>query len=645
MRRTSRSDALDNELARKLIGRSGMKGNSLASGSTAGSGSADDRDRDAFRNPMTSTGDLIVGGSSGEPKRLAVGADGDVPTAQADGTIAWEAPTGGGSDLDVSANGVTVNTVPVHTVNFDDPPFTVIEDGGDPGKISVGIPAEGVFAADVHTHAVADISDWGTPDEFSQDLGKGIRVPPGMETDDSTLTTTMNDGEPSARYLGQAPQDVTSIDFRLRVTTAFVAGTGTSWAEAAILSSPEPLADGAALALTVIKAASIATTINATGRFTITITPDSPIAAGTHLWLALGMKIGSGGTLGQFLGSRGDNIGSGFQRFRAGERPSTQAGAQDYTATLVASRNWAFAYRWALQGTGGIGGGGTSIAFTVKADDVLVDDGVNAIDFGDGLDVTESPSHEINVAIASAWLTSFINDLISELEGGEASDPGNWMATHRFSSVLSIPGSTTIQSYGMSSGAASGSISNRDDADGGWLGYSTTTLNAVGGRGEATGYWADWGLTYILRMKTLGFATSVRHWIGMSSASSATLGGSDAPTHACAMFRYSTSAGDTNWKCVTSDRSGSQTITDSGVAFAANTAYSFRIIFGTQRAKFYINGVLVATHDVSNGDLLPGSGATSANRLGWYVQATNLVGGALSDRGISLGRLGIGQLN
>jgi hypothetical protein len=52
-----------------------------------------------FANPMTSVGDLIVGGTSGAATRLAVGTDGQVPTAQADGTIAWETPSATGGSV------------------------------------------------------------------------------------------------------------------------------------------------------------------------------------------------------------------------------------------------------------------------------------------------------------------------------------------------------------------------------------------------------------------------------------------------------------------------------------------------------------------------------------------------------------------
>ena len=46
-------------------------------------------------NPMTTVGDLIVGGTSGTPTRLALGTAGQVPTVVS-GAVAWATPSGGG---------------------------------------------------------------------------------------------------------------------------------------------------------------------------------------------------------------------------------------------------------------------------------------------------------------------------------------------------------------------------------------------------------------------------------------------------------------------------------------------------------------------------------------------------------------------
>ena len=49
-----------------------------------------------FNNPMTALSDLIVGGASGAATRLGVGAPTQVLTVQAGGTVAWQAPVSGG---------------------------------------------------------------------------------------------------------------------------------------------------------------------------------------------------------------------------------------------------------------------------------------------------------------------------------------------------------------------------------------------------------------------------------------------------------------------------------------------------------------------------------------------------------------------
>jgi hypothetical protein len=92
--RKSERDALDNALARKML----RQGKTPASGGlatpTTGTGSGNDASEQSV---MTAKGDLITGGEDGAPVRLPVGTDGQVLTAQADGTSAWEdAPAGGG---------------------------------------------------------------------------------------------------------------------------------------------------------------------------------------------------------------------------------------------------------------------------------------------------------------------------------------------------------------------------------------------------------------------------------------------------------------------------------------------------------------------------------------------------------------------
>lgn len=52
---------------------------------------------DLLSNPMSAAGDIIKGGASGVPERLAAGTDGDVLTLAA-GVPAWQAPSAGSGD-------------------------------------------------------------------------------------------------------------------------------------------------------------------------------------------------------------------------------------------------------------------------------------------------------------------------------------------------------------------------------------------------------------------------------------------------------------------------------------------------------------------------------------------------------------------
>lgn len=62
---------------------------------TESAGDAGTQGGQAFDNPMTAAGDLIVGGESGAADRLGIGTDGQVLTVVS-GVPAWaDAPTGG----------------------------------------------------------------------------------------------------------------------------------------------------------------------------------------------------------------------------------------------------------------------------------------------------------------------------------------------------------------------------------------------------------------------------------------------------------------------------------------------------------------------------------------------------------------------
>lgn len=116
--------------------------------------------------------------------------------------------------------------------------------------------------------------------------------------------------------------------------------------------------------------------------------------------------------------------------------------------------------------------------------------------------------------------------------------------------------------------------------------------------------------------------TDVRMWIGLNNSmgggTSGAFGSSDSfvggslAGQSFIGFRFSSVAGDANWKCVTADGSG-ETVTDSGVtADTKSHRFAFIVDDSVPNVKFYIDGVLVATVTTT----LPASGTTFGHILG-----------------------------
>lgn len=81
-----------------------------------------------------------------------------------------------------------------------------------------------------------------------------------------------------------------------------------------------------------------------------------------------------------------------------------------------------------------------------------------------------------------------------------------------------------------------------------------------------------------------------------------------------AFFRYEAGVNDGEWQAVSSI-GGTDTATDTGVVVAVSTAYHLRIAIDAARiARFYVNGVLVATTAALTNavDLIPYIGVQSA---------------------------------
>lgn len=135
-----------------------------------------------------------------------------------------------------------------------------------------------------------------------------------------------------------------------------------------------------------------------------------------------------------------------------------------------------------------------------------------------------------------------------------------------------------------------------------------------------------------IAMRTANSILVQRTWSGAFSADPMA---SDTPAVHLMAFRYSPATdGTAFWRCVTDSGSGVPTVTVTTVAVATTTSYRFRIVCdaGGGEVRFYINGILRATHTTT----LP----TNTQELGFVHKVRTLETVA---KGIRFGRLFILQ--
>jgi len=151
---------------------------------------------------------------------------------------------------------------------------------------------------------------------------------------------------------------------------------------------------------------------------------------------------------------------------------------------------------------------------------------------------------------------------------------------------------------------------------------TTTTLNNVASfvsdatHNISNNMQATWAIA-------LENTTSRRFWAGFADVAPATMAASDTPTQNYFGFRYSTNVGgETTWKCVTDNASGSPTIVDSGITVGTGAILLSLIVQSVvPRVDFYINGQF----SKSIAATLP---STAVNTLRPFASITNLSGGA-----------------
>lgn len=192
---------------------------------------------------------------------------------------------------------------------------------------------------------------------------------------------------------------------------------------------------------------------------------------------------------------------------------------------------------------------------------------------------------------------------------------------------------TTFSAVGMTAApTASGTAANASGASGNLIKYTTaTTLAAVGGiRSTAfTDAQYQYSPTFATRVRTSSSGvTSQRIWVGLAASNPS---GSATPTANIASFRYDTGAGDSTWKCVSSNAS-TNTITDSGVTVAASSTYDLSLdTSDPAKVVYFINGAAVATITTN----LP----VSSTNIGPNISITNLLAGTARDLSVGTTRI------
>lgn len=190
-----------------------------------------------------------------------------------------------------------------------------------------------------------------------------------------------------------------------------------------------------------------------------------------------------------------------------------------------------------------------------------------------------------------------------------------------FGQVVAAGNSTTFISTGQSHTLSSFAQSNQDNSKRAQIRFNTTTASPntasliCGAPGNAIqSRWDPWFEAVVAPSTTI---TDVRVWVGFFAS---TPGSSDDPAINHFGFRFSTSASDATYKCVSNDGSGGGAITDSFVTVAGATDVRLAAAVNSSgtEIEFWVNDILVAVHTTN----LP---STSAY-LGGGVYVTNLTG-------------------
>jgi hypothetical protein len=152
----------------------------------------------------------------------------------------------------------------------------------------------------------------------------GIRQRVGYMTASLSGTKTLTSQTSFAYYIGKAQTALSSIQVRLRVTTAYGADGATPWAEMAVATGAPAI--GSNPTLTVVGTLNVAAIINSTGQITATIpvSGGQAINEGDDLWVIIANKATTVAVVRSE--SIADDLQAGYQAAATTTQPSAIVG-------------------------------------------------------------------------------------------------------------------------------------------------------------------------------------------------------------------------------------------------------------------------------------------------------------------------------
>lgn len=231
----------------------------------------------------------------------------------------------------------TVKKVSLHNTGASANSLTVQKDVGGTNRELVDV-----------TLQAGETLEWTEPMGWAKYNANGIRVgspqvssaassvmaPPFFASANLTSVRTITSTNTMAVYVGKAPRALSSVQVRLRVTTAAATIT---WAEVAIAKGS--ISIGANPSLTVVGTADVSAVVNSTGQksVTVNVSAGQAINEGDDLWVLIGNQATTALIVRAL--SIADDLQVGVQAALA-TRPSLNVGsAQAYTidgATVLA---------------------------------------------------------------------------------------------------------------------------------------------------------------------------------------------------------------------------------------------------------------------------------------------------------------------